>query len=55
MGEEHPDWQDGELKVVVNHEGQYSTWPIHSDTPNGWKDAGKTGMKAECLEFIKEV
>ncbi len=42
-------------KVVVNHEEQYSIWPADRETPAGWRDAGKTGTKAECLEFIKET
>lgn len=42
-------------KVVVNDEEQYSIWPADRETPAGWRDAGKTGMKAECLEFIKEI
>ncbi len=42
-------------KVVVNHEEQYSIWPEHREIPLGWKDAGKSGPKAECLEYIKEV
>ena len=55
MSEEHPDWQDGELKVVVNHEEQYSIWPIDRENPLGWADVGKTGMKAECLDYINDV
>jgi MbtH protein len=42
-------------KVVVNHEEQYSIWPADRDNPLGWRDAGKSGAKAECLEYIKEV
>ncbi len=42
-------------KVVVNHEEQYSIWPVDKDNPLGWKDVGKTGTKAECLAYIKEV
>lgn len=42
-------------KVVVNHEEQYSIWPLDKDNPLGWKDAGKSGSKAECLAYIKEV
>jgi MbtH protein len=42
-------------KVVVNHEEQYSIWPEHKENPNGWVDAGKSGAKAECLEYIKTV
>ena len=42
-------------KVVVNHEEQYSIWPAHKENPLGWKDAGKSGTKEECLAYIKEV
>ena len=42
-------------KVVVNHEEQYSIWPSERDNPIGWKDAGKNGLKQECLDYIKEV
>ncbi len=42
-------------KIVVNHEEQYSIWPADRENALGWKDAGKTGLKSECLEYIKEV
>ena len=42
-------------RVVVNHEEQYSIWPAYRENPLGWKDAGKQGLKAECLEYIAEV
>ena len=42
-------------KVVVNHEEQYSIWPADRENALGWSDAGKTGTKAECLAYIKEV
>ena len=42
-------------KAVVNHEEQYSIWPADRENPLGWRDAGKSGTKAECLEYIKEV
>jgi MbtH protein len=42
-------------KVVVNHEEQYSIWPAERENALGWKDAGKTGSKAECLAHVKEV
>ena len=42
-------------KAVVNHEEQYSIWPAHKENALGWRDAGKTGNKAEVLAFIKEV
>lgn len=42
-------------RVVVNHEEQYSLWPVDRDLPPGWNNAGKTGSKAECLAYIEEV
>ena len=42
-------------RVVVNHEEQYSIYPADSSNPLGWRDAGKQGTKAECLQFVKEV
>jgi MbtH protein len=42
-------------KVVVNHEEQYSIWPADRDNALGWHDVGKSGLKAECLAYIKEV
>jgi MbtH protein len=42
-------------KVVVNHEEQYSIWPTDRENALGWDDVGKTGPKAECLAYIKEV
>jgi MbtH protein len=42
-------------KVVVNHEEQYSIWPAHKPNPLGWRDAGKAGLKPECLAYVNEV
>ena len=42
-------------KVVVNHEEQYSIYPVDRDNPLGWNSTGKTGTKAECLQYIEEV
>ena len=41
--------------VVLNDEEQYSIWPAHKDLPAGWKKAGKTGPKQECLDYVNEV
>lgn len=52
-------WEDKEdttvYKVVVNDEEQYSIWLADREIPLGWRDAGKSGSKPECLEYIKEV
>jgi len=42
-------------QVVVNHEEQYSIWRIDRELPLGWRLAGKTGLKGECLEHIGRV
>ena len=43
-------------QVVVNHEEQYSLWPVDRELPPlGWKAAGKQGSKQECLDYIEEV
>lgn len=42
-------------KVVVNQEEQYSIWPVDRENPPGWSDAGRSGPKADCLAYIKEV
>ena len=41
--------------VVINHEEQYSIWLADRENPLGWTNAGKTGTKAECLQYIQEV
>jgi MbtH protein len=53
--------QPGELedrtlyKVVHNHEEQYSIWPAEIKNPPGWKEAGKSGSKQDCLAYISQV
>lgn len=42
-------------RVVLNHEEQYSIWPAELPNALGWKDAGKSGTKEECLAYIKSV
>jgi MbtH protein len=42
-------------RVVVNHEEQYSIWPEGREIPAGWREAGRSGTRAECLAYINEV
>jgi MbtH protein len=42
-------------KVVVNDEEHYSIWPDYREIPFGWREVGKSGLKQECLDYIKEV
>lgn len=56
MGWNESDKEDARTyKVVVNHEEQYAIWLEHKQLPNGWRYAGKTGPKADCLAFIREA
>lgn len=41
--------------VVVNHEEQYSIWPAYRELPAGWREAGQSGTKQECLTYIETV
>lgn len=42
-------------KVVMNHEEQYSIWAEGRENALGWVDAGVTGNKQVCLDYIKDV
>jgi MbtH protein len=44
-----------EFTVVVNHEEQYSVWPVDRPVPAGWREAGFTGTREECLAHVDEV
>lgn len=41
--------------VVLNHEEQYSIWPADRELPLGWREEGKRGTRAQCLDHIEEV
>jgi MbtH protein len=41
--------------VVSNHEEQYSIWWAEREVPQGWREAGKSGSKEECLAYIDQV
>ena len=44
-----------ELRVVINHEEQYSIWFVDRDLPLGWREEGFRGTKQECLDHIEKV
>jgi MbtH protein len=48
------DEQKTAYSVVLNHEEQYSIWRLGREIPKGWRNAGKTGTKQECLDWVKE-
>ncbi len=47
------DSAGGEFLVLVNAECQYSLWPTFREVPNGWRAAGKSGGREECLHWIE--
>jgi MbtH protein len=46
---------DKEFIVVINHEEQYSIWPTGLEIPAGWREAGVSGSKSDCLAHISRV
>lgn len=50
---ETPD--TGRYTVVVNHAEQYALWPSGRPHAPGWRDAGCSGSREECLAFVREV
>jgi MbtH protein len=42
-------------KVLVDPQEQCSIWPAGRAAPAGWREAGKTGSKTECLAYIREL
>lgn len=46
---------EGDYKVVLNHEEQYSVWPRDRENPPGWRDEGFSGSKDDCLSHIGET
>lgn len=48
------DQENGEFRVIVNHEEQYSLWPQWKTIPGGWQDLGIEGDKKVCLDYIEK-
>ena len=44
-----------QFHVVVNDEEQYSIWESGRPPPQGWRQTGPVGTRAECLAFIESV
>ncbi len=43
------------VRVVVNHEEQYSIWPAERQPPAGWEPVGPEGTEDECLDWIERT
>lgn len=44
-----------EWRVVLNGEGQYSTWWTDRELPAGWRAEGTSGAREQCLARVQEV
>ena len=49
------DSENAVFVVVVNGEQQYAIWPEYKAIPEGWQEAGKRGLRQECLAHIASV
>jgi MbtH protein len=46
---------DEKYRVVINHEEQYSIWPVGKDLERGWRDTRFTGSLKGATRYIEEV
>jgi MbtH protein len=44
--------EDGQFRVLVNEEGQYSLWPAQQKIPAGWTPALDSTSREECLAWV---
>jgi len=47
--------EDAEYWVVINHEEQYSIWPIEVELPENWRKTDFSGNLYPCVKYIKKV
>jgi MbtH protein len=52
MAQDHDQEDNHSYTVLVNEEEQYCLWPTGKDIPDGWKQVGKEGTRAECAAFV---
>jgi thioesterase domain-containing protein/uncharacterized protein YbdZ (MbtH family)/acyl carrier protein len=45
---------DGSYQVVTNSRGDFSIWPMGSDSVSGWFDVGFCGTQNDCLDYIRK-
>jgi MbtH protein len=43
------------FQVVLNDEEQYSIWADGQEPPAGWRPAGFTGSREDCLAHVDRV
>jgi MbtH protein len=47
--------EDRVYHAVVNGEEQYSIWPADRELPRGWREAGMSGSRQQCLDYISRI
>jgi MbtH protein len=50
-----PDDEGAIFRVLVNDEQQYALWPAILEIPDGWRQTGHQGTKAQCSRYVGEV
>ncbi|MCA1705203.1 MAG: MbtH family protein [Actinobacteria bacterium] len=48
------DDENGTFYALINHEGQYSLWPVFADVPAGWTVVHGPQTRQPCLDYIEE-
>ena len=48
------DDDNGRFSVLINHEEQYSLWPVFADVPDGWTVVFGEESRDACIEYIEK-
>lgn len=48
------DDPEGTFLVLVNHEGQYSLWPVFAEVPAGWTAVFGPNARSACVTYVEE-
>lgn len=46
------DDDNGRFSVLINHEEQYSLWPVFAEVPDGWSVVFGEDSRDACIEYI---
>lgn len=47
--------REGQFKVVINHEEQYSIWPVNKPITGRWEQIGPVGTREEVEAFTRSL
>ncbi|MGA4791765.1 MbtH family protein [Nocardia sp. AB354] len=48
------DDDNGRFSVLINHEEQYSLWPVFAEVPDGWSVVFGEDSRDACIEYIEK-